>query len=273
MHLAELVDLAAIRLTVGGRSANAESIFPAWTERDRLGIITHQPFGALRATLPLQVAAELFYRARPERRTSAEQYPQVYVFHVGRPRGDMSGLDVWPRRHDVVVDSDNPGDLLGAMNDRAITRVLVPDASLGSLNYIDAAPSGWTDTSVAHELVRTVLAYPSDGREFEPEIEMSTRHADMRSLSVRTLQAEETFAAFDSQSDEDVRRTAPGPSTVADIRRWSEVFRSRNSEVPRDVREQLVERHSGDELVQQFRESSVQEMLSLLPSIVSGAHA
>jgi len=61
-------------------------------------------------------------------------YPDYFLFHVGRPLGDHARLDIWPRRKEVVVPED-PQGVLDAINDRAITRLVVED---GEPDFTDA---------------------------------------------------------------------------------------------------------------------------------------
>ena len=85
-----------------------------------------EPCGAVGASLLLLAAITAFYDAQRARSDRFYIYPDYFLFHVGRPHGDHSMLDVWPSHKEVVV-PDDPEAILEAINDRAITWLVVPD--------------------------------------------------------------------------------------------------------------------------------------------------
>ena len=109
----------------GGRATIADLLMGAGGH-GRLGIVVDEPYGAVGGSLLLLAAITAFYDSQRARTDRFYIYPDYFVFHVGRPHGDHSMLDVWPSHKEVVVPND-PEAILQAINDRAITWLLVPD--------------------------------------------------------------------------------------------------------------------------------------------------
>ena len=89
-------------------------------------------------------------------------YPEIYLFHVGRDR-NHSGAHVWPGRKEVVVE-DDARVVLDAINDRAITRLAVPDAPPEEVEH------EWKEPAAAHDRIVSAYAYSATGRVAEPDI-------------------------------------------------------------------------------------------------------
>lgn len=114
-------------------STIAEAL-PDWTPWDRLGVVIDEPLGGIGASHLIQIAITSFYEALPRRRGELEVYPDIYAFHVGKGWGTHAAFDFWPARREVMVSGD-PRDLLDAINDRGITRLVVPDRPGAEPNY------------------------------------------------------------------------------------------------------------------------------------------
>jgi hypothetical protein len=81
---------------------------------------------------------------------------ELFEGFIRRPRGDHARLDVFPRRKELVV-PDDAETILEAINDRAITRLVVEDGGRG------AAEAEPTKLASARARIRTCLAYsPSE---------------------------------------------------------------------------------------------------------------
>lgn len=126
MYSAKELTSASFSLTVNGEEASFCDVFPGFEERDRLGIVVRQPGGALGASALILATITAFYDFQRARGGDFFIYPDYYIFHVGQSHGDHAMLDIWPRHKEVVV-LDDPEGLLQAINDRAITRLLVED--------------------------------------------------------------------------------------------------------------------------------------------------
>src|SRR5581483_7109157 len=126
MHTATYLNRSSIRAELDSKPVPLDVVFPGWTAHDRFGIVVDSAYGVVGASLLIQVAAYLFYEVRPRRRDAIKHYPELYAFVLEQPVGDLSMLDFYPRRHEVIVPR-NADALIGAVNDRAITRLAVID--------------------------------------------------------------------------------------------------------------------------------------------------
>ena len=111
---------------VAGRPARLDELFEGFGEHDRLGLVMRRPCGAVGASALITATITAFYDVQRSRGPDFFIYPDYYLFHVGGPLGDHARLDVWPRRKEVVVE-DDPERILEAIDDRAITRLVVED--------------------------------------------------------------------------------------------------------------------------------------------------
>lgn len=100
-------------------------LFPGFDARDRLGVVVHHPGGALGASVLVLATITAFYDLQRSRGDDCFVYPDYFVFHVGQQHGNHSMLDIWPDHKEVVV-AGEPEAVLRAIDDRAITRLLVP---------------------------------------------------------------------------------------------------------------------------------------------------
>jgi hypothetical protein len=164
MHTATQLDRSMFAIEIEGVDADREDLFPAWHVHDRLGVVVHEAFGALGAAHLIQLAITAFYDARPSRRAAKPiegdpdaVYPEIYLFHVGDRHGDHSWLDVWPARKEVFVE-DDPRAVLDAINDRAITRLAVPDAAPHVIDH------EWKEPAAARDRVASAFAYSANGK-------------------------------------------------------------------------------------------------------------
>ncbi len=155
MHTAKELTSASFTLTVNGREASFGDVFPDFDGRDRLGIVVRQPGGALGASALILATITAFYDKQRERGGDFFVYPDYYIFHVGQSHGNHSMIDIWPRHKEVVV-KDNPEHLLRAINDRAVTRLLVEDIAPGEHDF--------RRETLASAQIRTALAYSPSGQ-------------------------------------------------------------------------------------------------------------
>lgn len=156
MHTAEELTSASFAITVNGRQAELADVLPNFGERDRLGVVVRRPCGAVGASALILAAVTAFYDVQRAKGEDFFVYPDYYLFHVGRPLGDHKMLDVFPGHKEVVVE-DDPEELLRAINDRAITRLLVEDAE-------PREPTLERPTLASARHIVTALAYSPLGR-------------------------------------------------------------------------------------------------------------
>ena len=129
----------------------------------RIAIITTDPSleaGTQRSTANqpnalIMAAITRFYDFQRARSDDFFIYPDYYVFHVGQSHGDHSMLDIWPSHKEVVV-PDDPEDLLRAINDRAITRLLVAE--------VEPDTHAFRRETLSSSRLITALAYSPTGQ-------------------------------------------------------------------------------------------------------------
>jgi hypothetical protein len=149
---------------MNGEHAGLDTIFPDWNPHDRFGIVIHEPWGGIGASLLLQAAMAEFYRVR-QAAGIKDIYAEVYAFNVGRDFGDLSMYDIWPFYKEVVVES-NPAKVLQAINAHGITRLAVPAGPLKKFDFF------WPEEIAFEDRIRTVIAYSADGRTPDADIEI-----------------------------------------------------------------------------------------------------
>jgi hypothetical protein len=125
MHSSQELSSSMFEISAEGRRVPLERLFEGFGEHDRLGVIVNRPCGAVGASALICATVTAFYDIQRARGPDFFVYPDYYLFHVGRPLGDHGMLDVFPSRKEVVV-PEQPDAILDAVNDRAITRLVVP---------------------------------------------------------------------------------------------------------------------------------------------------
>jgi hypothetical protein len=125
MHASSELSEESFEVRIDDRIGSWRDLFPGFDEHDRIGLVVSSPHGALGASLLYLAAVHAFYELCRERSDEFWIYPDFF-FHVGRRLGHHASLDVWPDHKEVLV--EEAGDrLLEAVNDRAITRLVVPE--------------------------------------------------------------------------------------------------------------------------------------------------
>ena len=266
MHVATDIRKDMFTISVRGNRVGTDEILPDWSSRDRLGIVVREPWGSLGASLLMQLGALLHYEARPERRTRSAQYPQIYVFHVGQMHGDHSSFDVWPPRHEILVEED-PAALLAAINDRAITRLAVPDIPPHNTDFLYAALTGWSEESLILENLATAWTYDSSGTVASYDLKIQSSAPELERMSTWALRPEDNFARYAPMSGRELVETMQiGPSTENDLQQWLETLKNRMHETSASTRESIRNKRGPAESVrvQTFRLLSTQELLMRL---------
>jgi len=145
-------------ITVDGRPASLEDVFPDFDEHDRLGIVIHDELGAAGAGSLILAAVTGFYdRLRAEGQPFFA-YADYFAFHVGADHGTLRKLDVWPPHKEVVVANDAE-QILEAINDRGVNRLLVPDNDEPSALVLERET-----LHSAQRRIRTALVYSPTGQ-------------------------------------------------------------------------------------------------------------
>ena len=131
MHTSTELRSDSFSIELDGRPATIADLLPDAGAHGRLGIVVREPYAAVGASLLLLAAITAFYDAQRARSDRFYIYPDYFLFHVGRPYGDHSMLDVFPSHKEVIV-PDDPHRILEAINDRAITWLVVPEGEPGA---------------------------------------------------------------------------------------------------------------------------------------------
>ena len=144
-------------LTIDGEPASIETLFEGFSEHDRLGIVIAADHGAAGAAALILATVTAFYDRLRETGEEFFAYPDYFALHVGQPRGSLRKLDVYPEHKELVVAADAES-IVRALNDRGITRLLVPDRAAGEPPLARETRAG------AERRIRTALAYSPGGR-------------------------------------------------------------------------------------------------------------
>jgi hypothetical protein len=166
MHSSRELSSSSFEIEVGGVAAPLEELFEGFDELDRLGVVLTRPCGAVGASTLITATITAFYDIQRARGPDFFVYPDYYLFHVGGPLGDHARLDVWPRHKEVVVPAD-ADRLLEAVNDRAVTRLVVDDGAAGE------PPSDPGALASARARIETCLAYSPSGRVEDADVRIA----------------------------------------------------------------------------------------------------
>jgi hypothetical protein len=167
VHSARELQSSFFEIELAGRHAVLGELFEGFGEHDRLGLVMSRPCGAVGASALISATITAFYDVQRARGPEFFIYPDYYLFHVGRPLGDHARLDVWPRRKEVVVGED-PQEILEAIDDRAITRLLVEDGPPGEPSLEREALAS------ARARIATCLAYSPTGRVHDADVRIAS---------------------------------------------------------------------------------------------------
>lgn len=234
-------------IRIAGREASVEELFPRFGEHDRLGLVMRRPCGAVGASALIAATITAFYDIQRSRGADFFIYPDYYLFHVGGPLGEHARLDIWPRRKEVVVD-DDPERILEAIDDRAITRLVVEDGP-GAERELDAEP-----VASARGRIVSCLAYAASGR--------------VKGGDVRIASNEVTEGYVDAILDPEARmarlRAEGGDGGAA----RADAIAARVGEVPPEVRREVklarADLLEGGVPVETYRRVELDEALALL---------
>jgi hypothetical protein len=132
VHSSRELRSSSFEIAVRGSRVRLEELFAGFGEHDRLGVVLRSPCGAVGASALITATITAFYDIQRARGPRFFIYPEYYLFHAGRPLGDHARLDIWPPRKEVVVGAE-AGAILEAINERAVTRLVVEDGRRGPL--------------------------------------------------------------------------------------------------------------------------------------------
>ena len=252
MHTAFSLKGSMFAIEMNGQAADREELLD-WRPDDRLAVILNSPLSALGASMLIQLVTTAYYDVRPNRR-KAPHYAEIYLLHSGGRYGDFSSFDVVPRR-EVFLPAD-PGALIEAINDRAITHLAVPDGTPRHLTF------PWKEPEAARDRIRHCFAYTAQGRTGNADIAIMSRDPDLHQdveLALEPIALAENIERYIDVGDADVQLYS---------RKLAQRVRSRLTEI--SAHEKITARTyhdaiSDDGIMRQtFRNISVDAALSLL---------
>lgn len=254
MHTARQLKLQQFSVSVRGAVIAPTSLFH-WEPLDRLGIVVDTPLGALGASLAIQLGVACFFSLDHRERRDRLLYAEIYLFHVGGRWGDYSAFDFWPQRREIFLQA-RPHEILAAINDRAITQLLVPDGPFR------CAQMRFKEPDAARDRIKQCFAYAPDGRVDAADVSIATRHSAAlenlgAALNMRSL--------LEFAPDSELRAL---PDFLEDYARWQTAVTTRLEELTpasrmaaeRRVRHALAE----GQLTEGYRRCSVDWALGRL---------
>jgi hypothetical protein len=159
--------LGDFQIKIDGAPVTVAELLPGFDGQARLGVVLRDDFAAVGASSLLLTAVTGFYDVQRTRNPDGFfRYPDYFLFHVGRRRGNHNMLEVFPDHKEVIV-ADNPEDLLRAINDRSVTHLLVPEGERR-----EAAFHPMT-VNAAMERLKGALLYSPTGRVERADVEIA----------------------------------------------------------------------------------------------------
>jgi hypothetical protein len=172
MHVIGTLRSDMYEVARSGKAATMWDVFPDWNAHDRFGIVVYEPLAGVGATHLIQLACMCFYDVKPTRRVERKIYPEIFAIHVGQWWGSHGDFDFWPARREHLVSNDHR-DILGAINDRGITRLAIPERPARDLVHRRKEADCALDSLV------TAVMYSPSGRVADPDF-------TVKSVSLRT---------------------------------------------------------------------------------------
>jgi hypothetical protein len=256
MHSSRELRSSFFEIDAAGRRARVEDVFVGFGKQDRLGVVITRPCGAVGASALITATITAFYDIHRARGGDFFVYPDYFLFHVGRPLGDHARLDVWPPRKEVVVAAE-PQAILEAIDDRAITRLLVEDGRPGAPDLDEEAVAS------ARGRIATCIAYGAGGRVAAPDVRVASNPVTEGYVEaildpearIAKLRAEEAAGADGASAVE--RRIAAIEARLGEVERGD---RMRILEARRELLEDGVP-------VESYRRIGLDEALGLLAPV------
>jgi hypothetical protein len=247
MHTSGELTSDQFRVTVGGQRASVAELFPGFDEQTRVGVIVRDDFGAVGASNLLTAAVTGFYDIQRESFPDGFfRYVDYFLFHVDHIRGCHAMLDASFPDHKEVVVEDDPERILRAVNDRAITHLVVPEGQPRAADFHRETLNG------AKHRMKSAFVYSPGGRVGDANIEIAgNEHVDFYVWA--TLKPADYCDRYEAEGGD--------PKVIA----WE---RSRLGEVSDDAAEKmLADREQlkvSGRTVETFRRTSIDEALGLL---------
>ncbi|MGV3550521.1 hypothetical protein [Rhizobium sp.] len=257
MHVLTLLKATMFDIRIGGQPATIADVLPDWHAHDRFGLVIDEALGGIGATHLLQIAMTAFYDVKPSRKTELTVYPEIYAFHIGRPRGAHAPYDFWPARREVMLETTDHRVILDAINDRGITRLAVPDRPMREVSH---RPK---EVDAALDRIASAFVYHPSGRLADADVTISgtDRRTEYNPDQVLKPFSEERLAAMKPSSTRPVKEL---DTSYVD---W---LRLRSGDVSEEERQMVQDRRvalrDGGLATESYRRVSVSEALQRLAS-------
>jgi hypothetical protein len=249
-------------IEIGGQPASIPDVFPDWHAHDRLGLVIDEALGGIGATHLLQIAMTLFYDVKPSRKSELTVYPEIYAFHVGKPRGAHAPYDFWPARREVILETTDHRVVLDAINDRGITRLAVPDRPVRDVIH---RPK---EEDAAFDRIASAFVYSPSGRVADPDLLI--RGNDKRT----EYNADQALKPFSEERLAAIKPSSTRPVKERDTS-YVDWLRSRSADMTEEERQFVSQRRAelrqGGLATESYRRVSVAEALQRLASAGSGS--
>jgi hypothetical protein len=220
MHTSYEIDRDMFTIELAGKAVSREELLD-WDVRDRLGVFVKEPFGALGAGLLTLLAMSAFYDAPARKRRSKALYPDVYLFHVGRPWGFHGQFDFWPDRKEILV--PDAIEALRSLNSHGITHLVVPDGA--------SAPTAhrYKEPEAALDRIKQCFAYGPDGIAARADVTIRSCAANVLKNFDNTLNLATMLEAREDGTS--APRSRKGVAAEEDGRIYLALMRERLSEL------------------------------------------
>jgi hypothetical protein len=167
MHTSRELNSSQFDIELDGKPATVHDLLPDFGEADRLGIVVRRPCAAVGASGLILAAITAFYDIQRARSDDFFIYPDYFVFHVGRKLGRHNRLDIWPAHKEVVV-ADEPEEVLRAINDRGVTRLVVEHGAPGDGGFARETLAS------ARGRIAGAIAYQANGRTRDADVSIAS---------------------------------------------------------------------------------------------------
>ncbi|ADB62844.1 hypothetical protein Htur_3996 (plasmid) [Haloterrigena turkmenica DSM 5511] len=157
MHTTKELDSTSFEYRVDGDVVPRETVMPHVTSDDRVGVVMGTGVEGLGAgNFVLSCVTAFYDYLRETREEDFFEYPDYYTFQTTGNPADYRMLDIYPDHKNVSVNR-TAEHLLRAINDRAITTLLVPNETTNSFDLDDITLQS------AHRRIDHCYVYAPDG--------------------------------------------------------------------------------------------------------------
>lgn len=232
MHTTKVMAMEDFDIMMNDVKCSIDGLFLGFKESDRLGIVVRQPAGSAGASAILMASVTRFYDFyRPRLGSESDKlriYPEFYIFHVGKQHMDHYWMDVWTPNKEVIVE-DDPEQILEAINDRGITRLLVEDIPPTRAFFLDETVNS------AKLRIKSALAYSPTGRVQNPDVCITSCRAAEGYLFSSFKRSENLFKITYEEMEQQRERLKVNGLAVETYRRidiWDAICMLSNSSGP-----------------------------------------